>query len=138
MSKRLLGAWLVIFIAWMIGSFVVHGLLLHDDYARLSDLFRSDAESQRYFPFMVLAHVIMAGALAWIYARGVERTPWLPQGLRFGLAVALLGVVPTYLIYYAVQPMPGAIVAKQIVFDTILLLLLGVIVAYLYRTPRTA
>jgi len=57
----------------------------------------------------------------------------LPQGLRFGVAVALLTVVPTYIIYYVVQPMPGGLVAKQIVFDGILLLILASITAFIYR-----
>jgi hypothetical protein len=49
------------------------------------------------------------------------------------VAVALLTIVPTYMIYYVVQPMPGAMVVKQIVYDGILLVLLGLLVAYLYR-----
>ena len=43
-----------------------------------------------------------------------------------------------YMIYYVVQPMPGAHVVKQIVFDGILVLVLGAIVAYLYRTRGRA
>jgi hypothetical protein len=82
---------------------------------------------------MILAHVLLSGAFAWIYSRGVEAAPWLPQGLRFGVAVALLTVVPTYMIYYVVQPMPGATVVKQIVFDGILTVLLGVLAAFIYR-----
>jgi hypothetical protein len=34
-----------------------------------------------------------------------------------------------------VQPLPGSLVVKQIVFYGILLLALGAIVAYLYRAP---
>lgn len=33
---------------------------------------------------MLLAHVIMAGAFVWIYARGTENKPLLGQGLRCG------------------------------------------------------
>jgi hypothetical protein len=138
MNQRFLAAWLIVFIAWMAGSFVVHGVLLHDDYATLPNLFRPEAESQPYFPLMLLAHVILAGAFVWIYSRGVEDAPWTGQGIRFGLAVALLTIVPTYIIYYVVQPMPGSIAVKQIVFDGILLLALGLLVAFLYRgAPRT-
>lgn len=133
MNKKFLIAWIVLFIAWFIGSFVVHGLLLHADYMQLGSLFRSESDSGRYFPLMILAHVILAGAFVWIYARGVEAKPWLAQGVRFGLAVALLTIVPTYLIYFVVQPMPGGVVLKQIVFDGCLLLILGAIVAWLYR-----
>ena len=133
MSKRFFLAWLVVFIAWFIGSFIVHGVLLHADYAQLSNLFRKETEAQNFFPLMILAHIIMSGAFVWIYARGVEPKPWLGQGIRYGVAIILLTTVPLYLIYYVVQPMPGATVAKQIVFDGILVLILGAIAAFMYR-----
>jgi hypothetical protein len=142
MNKKFLIAWVVLFIAWFIGSFVVHGVLLSADYMQLTSLFRTEADAQKYFPLMVLAHVILAGAFVWIYARGVEAKPWLAQGVRFGIAVALLTIVPSYLIYFVVQPMPASVVIKQIVFDGILLVILGMIVAWLYRgvgtPPRAA
>jgi len=122
----------------MAGSFVVHGVLLHDDYARLSNLFRTEADSRQHFGWMILAHVIMSGAFVWIYSRGVDAAPWLGQGVRYGLAIALLTAVPTYMIYYVVQPMPGDTVVKQIVFDGILTVLLGLVAAFCYKTPATA
>ena len=133
MNKRFFLAWLVVFIAWFIGSFIVHGVLLHADYAALSNLFRKEAEAQNFLPLMILAHIIMSGAFVWIYARGVEPKPWLGQGIRYGVAIVLLTTVPLYLIYYVVQPMPGATVAKQIVYDGILVLILGAIAAFMYR-----
>ena len=138
MHKTFFIGWIVVFVVWMLGSFVVHGVVLHEDYTRLPNLFRHEAEAQSYLPLMVLAHAIMAGALAWIYAQGVQPGPWLPQGLRFGIAVALLTIVPTYIIYYVVQPMPGMVVLKQIVLDGVLLLILGMVVAFIYRQPTRA
>jgi len=138
MNRRFFFAWAVAFVVWMAGSFVVHGLLLGADYAQLPTLFRPESDAQKYFPLMVLAHAIMSGALVWIYARGVQSKPWLGQGLRFGLAVALLTVVPTYTIYYVVQPMPGVHVIKQIVFDGILLGILGTVVGFAYRDQGRA
>jgi hypothetical protein len=85
---------------------------------------------------MIVAHLMLSGAFVWIYTRGAEAKPWMAQGLRFGLAVALLTVVPTYMIYFVVQPMPGDVVIKQIVYDGVLTIILGVIVAWLYRSPR--
>ena len=134
MDRRFFIAWVVLYVAWMAGSFVVHELLLHADYTQLSSLFRPEEDAQRHMALMLLAHVIMAGAFVWIYARGTENKPWLGQGLRYGLAVASL-IVPIYMIYYVVQPMPGDLVVKQILFDGILLLVLGAIVAWLYRAP---
>ena len=137
MNKTFVIAWIVLFVLWMAGSFVVHEVLLHDDYMKVQQLFRTPADSQPYFPWMLLAHVLLAGAFAWIYARGQEAgKAWLGQGLRYGIAVALLSIVPTYLIYYAVQPLPGLLVAKQIVFDGMLMLVLGAAVAYMYRNSK--
>jgi hypothetical protein len=133
MNKKFLIAWVVLFVAWLIGSFVVHGLMLHSDYMQLTSLFRAEGDQQKYFPLMLLAHVILSGAFVWIYARGVEAKPWMAQGVRFGVVVALLTVVPTYMIYFVVQPMPGEVVIKQILFDGVLMVILGAIVAWLYR-----
>jgi hypothetical protein len=133
MDKKFLVTWLVVFIAWMGGSFVVHGMLLKQDYMGLPFLFRSEEDAAPYFYLMVLAHVAMAGAFTWIYARGIENKDWLGQGIRFGVAVALLAAVPIYTIYFVVQPTPSSLAIKQAIFDTILLVILGVIAAYLYR-----
>jgi hypothetical protein len=133
MNKKFMIAWIVLLVAWFIGSFVVHGVLLHSDYMQLTNLFRPEGDQQKYFPLMILAHVILSGAFVWIYARGVEAKPWLAQGVRFGVAVALLTIVPTYMIYYVVQPMPEDVVIKQIIFDGVLMVILGTIVAWLYR-----
>ena len=138
MNKKFAIAWLVVFVVWMLGSFIVHGTLLHADYSKLPTLFRPEADAGQYFPFMIFAHVIMAGAFAWVYSRGVEAKPWLGQGIRFGLVIALLTVVPMYTIYYCVQPMPGILAVKQIVFDGVLLLVLGTVTAFLYRNDKRA
>src|SRR5467141_918463 len=137
MNKKFVIAWIVLLIAWFVGSFVVHGVLLRSDYMQLTNLFRVEGEQQKYFPLMCLAHVSLSGAFVWIYARGVEAKPWLAQGVRFGVAIALLTTVPTYMIYFVVQPMPGEVVIKQIVFDGVLMVILGMIVAWLYRDTTT-
>ena len=134
MDKRFFINWLVMFIVWFLGSWLVHGTLLHDDYMRLTPaLFRPQAEAQPYFLLMLLAHVFLSGALTWIYSRGAEAKPWLPQGVRFGIAVAFLTTIPTYMIYFVVQPMPSGTAIKQIVFDSALMVVLGIVVAFLYR-----
>lgn len=140
MDRKFLLGWLILFIAWFLGSFVVHGLLLGTEYAALAGkLFRTPEESEKYFPLMLLAHVLLAGAFTWIYARGREPgKPWLGQGVRFGIAVALLTVVPTYLIYFVVQPTPSGLVVKQVLFDGALMVVLGIVVAWWYRNAPTS
>ncbi len=124
---------IVTFIAWMLGGGLVHGGLLHDDYGQLPNLFRTDVEMQKYFGWMLLAHLMASFALVCIYSRGISTSPWLGQGVRFGIVVAFLTVIPTYMIFYVVQPMPGVMVVKQCVFDGLLMVVLGIIVAFMYR-----
>lgn len=138
MNRNFLISWVVVFVLWMAGSFVVHGLLLESAYSELPNLFRTAEESQAYMHFMLLAHVIMAGAFVWIYQRGRENKPWLAQGLRFGVAIALLGPVPMYMIYYVVQPLTPGLVIGQMVYDSLLVVLLGVVVAFLGKAPAAA
>ena len=133
MNKKFFITWALIFVVWMVGSFIVHAVLLQGDYMQLPNLFRTGKDSQQVFPFMILAHVIMAGAFVWIYLHGVGNKSWAGQGFRFGVAAALLMIVPIYLIYYAVQPMPGVLVMKQIIFDSVLVIVLGMTVSFLYR-----
>jgi hypothetical protein len=133
MNKKFLLAFVAVFVTWFLGSFVVHGVVLKSDYMGIQNIMRTEADQQRYFPYMILAHVFLAAAFTWIYSRGVEAGPWLPQGLRYGLAVAFLTIVPTYLIYFCVQPIPSVLVCKQIAFDGIVLLINGVVVSATYR-----
>ena len=37
MGKRFLISWVVLFVVWMAGSFVIHGVLLSDDYMKLTN-----------------------------------------------------------------------------------------------------
>ena len=129
----------VIFVVSMLIGFAVHGVVLHDDYAQLPNLMRTEADAQGHFGYMILAHVCMALGFTWIYRKGREAgKPAIGQGLRFGAAVAVLMCIPMYLIYYAVQPWPGVVIVKQIVYDVIGMLLLGVVVALVNQDAKAA
>jgi hypothetical protein len=83
---------------------------------------------------MLLAHLLIGIGLTWIYRRGHEPGKGvLVQGARFGAAIAVVSTIPVFLIYFAVQPVPSDLVAQQIVFDSIGMMALGVIVAWLNK-----
>ncbi len=138
MNKKFLISWVVVFVVWMVASFLVHGLWLSETYASLTNMMRPEAEAQGLFHFMIIAHVLMAGAFVWIYQRGQEDKPWMAQGLRFGAAVALLAPIPTFMIYYVVQQTPGMLAVQQSIGDSIVVLIVGVLVAFLNKAPEAA
>ena len=134
MSKRFFLAWLVLAVISLVGDGVIHGEILHADYAMLPQLIRTETEMQPLLGWMILAHILIAAGFVWIYSRGISDRPWLGQGVRFGGAVAVLTVIPTYMIYFVVQPTPGAMAVKQIILGTALIVVMGVVTAFLYRT----
>ena len=133
MNKKFLISTVVLFVVSMLIGFVVHGVLLHGDYGQLPNLYRTEEAQMGYFGWMLAAHVMIAASFVWIYVQGRNDKPWLAQGVRFGIAVALLMTIPFYLIYYAVMPLPSTLVMKQILFDTPGVVIMGVVVAWLYR-----
>ena len=133
MDKKYAISWVVMFVAWMAGSFLLHGVWLGTTYESMTNIYRPMAEQEKLFPLMLLAHVMLAGGFVWIYRRGRENKPWLGQGVRFGVVIALFAPIPTYLIYYAVQSMSSDLLIKQIVGETLLTICLGALVAFLYR-----
>lgn len=133
MKKRNLISVVTMFVVLMVGDFVVHAVLLRNDYMQLSHLLRTEEDQQAYFLHMLLAHVFMAVGMVWIYLEGRKEAPWLPQGIRFGLAIIVLLVFPTYMIYYSVLPMPALLAAKQIAFDSITRMIAALVLAWLNR-----
>src|SRR5438045_988864 len=133
LDKKLVISVIVIFILAMASGFLVHGTILHGEYAKLPNLMRSEDAAHQLFGLMFLANFIFAIGFSWIYVRGREAKPWLGQGARYGIAVSLLAVIPTYLIYYVVMPLPSDLVAQQIVYDTVSTVILGIVVAWLNR-----
>lgn len=137
-DKKFALSWVILFIVWMAGSFLVHATWLGDTYAAMTDVYRAPEEQEKLFPFMLLAHVMLAGGFVWIYRRGREDKPWLAQGIRFGILITLFAVIPTYLIYFSVQSMSSDLMIRQIIGDGLLTVLLGIVVAFLYKDASAA
>ena len=111
--KRIVISSVALFVTSMLLGFVVHAMLLHGDY-EASGLMRALEDQNTKFPFMLLAHVMIAFGFTLIYRRGREDRPWLGQGVRFGLLWSCASLIPTYLIYYAVMPFELVLISKQI------------------------
>jgi len=133
MKGRFWTSVMAMFVVSMLLGFAVHGGLLANDYARLPSLMRPQEAAGAMFPYMILGHVFLALGFTWIYLKGREDKPWFPQGVRYGISIAVLTTVPTYLIYFAVMPFPSDLVAQQIVFDTISMVLMGIVIAWINR-----
>lgn len=137
MNKKFFIAWIVVFIAWFVAGWVINVTFLMSEWMQVSILREWEEELKRYH-FMVLPFVLYAGTAVWIYARSVQRKPWVTQGLQFGVFLSLITIVPMRMLNYTTMNMPGAVIVKEVIYWTIALLLIGVLIAAFYRKESAA
>ena len=129
--KRLVLTIIVIFVVANFTGFFIHAIWMKADYMQVANLYRPEGQEKMVFIF--LAYLSFAIGSVLVYARGVENKPWLGQGVRFGILIWLVMAVPSFFIAYAVQPIPAILMAKQVVYEGVDKILLGIITAALYR-----
>ena len=129
--KKAIPTIIVVFIAANVTGFLIHAVLLKTDYVRIAGYYRQPGEEKMLF--ISLAYLAFAIGSVWVYAKGVEDKSWWEQGIRFGIAMWLVLAVPSFVIAYAVQPVPGMLVVKQVLFEGLDKILLGLLTAALYR-----
>ena len=133
MGKKFWISGIAAVIVTMVLGMIVHGFWLGADYKALTWM-RSEEAQMAHFPYMILAHVFLGFAAAWIYRKGMSAgVPWLGQGVRFGLAITALMTVPMFLIYYTILPLPGMLVVKQIIGDTVCWIITGIVLAFINK-----
>jgi hypothetical protein len=61
--------------------------------------------------------------------RGVEQKPWMSQGIRFGILLALVVVVYSSLSAWVIMPISHLLAVKWIVSESLLSVVFGLVVA---------
>jgi len=130
-TPRIIAAILVVFVLSSVFGTVIHGMLLQADYAKVAPLYRTAQDTK--FLLIFVGYLAFAIGSVWMYAHGVEDKPWAGQGVRFGIAVWLVLAVPSLIIAYAVQPLPESLVWKQLGYEFVNKIILGVVTAAIVR-----
>ncbi len=122
----------VVFVFIAVYEWIFHGILLHDMYMQTVSLWRSEAEMQSNFHWLVLGQLFLAVMFCFIFTKGYENKG-LAEGLRYGVLIGLLVFIGRNLIMYAVQPLPAKLVIMWIVGGIIEMAIAGLILAAIYR-----
>jgi len=134
-AKKYLIAVIVVFVVYSGLAYVIHEVLLKDDYEAVRHVFRNPQELLRLMPLVYLGNLILALALCLLYAKGYEPGKnWIDQGLRFGLTVGTL-LVPVALTQYVVYPVTGMVTIKWILFGYFQVLVSSLVAASIYHFP---
>src|SRR5690606_38721099 len=139
MDKRFWICGIVVGAAGLLLGLLVHGLLLRPDYQALAQLYRSPEQANALAAWIIPAYLLLGLAMTWLYRRmpacdgdGVD----LGRGARFGLAVALVSYVPWHILAFVGQPLPPSLVLRQVAFDRLAMVLLGMLLAWLQPHRR--
>lgn len=85
------------------------------------------------FPLIMLGVLIFCIVICYLYPKGVEGSNKTQQGLRYGILIAFLTVVPTSLINYAVYShAPFSEYITDAVFHIVQLGVVGIVLANIH------
>jgi hypothetical protein len=127
--KKTIGAIVVSFILLSVGGYLIHNVWLMQDYRAHSDLWRSQDAMLHRLLHIYIANLIFSIGAVLIYARGVEAKPWVGQGIRFGILLVLVTVIPNSLVEYVVYPLRHELVLKWIIGGGLLTIIVALAIA---------
>jgi hypothetical protein len=136
--KKLVLAIIVAYIVLMGTNYLVHSVWLMPDYDAIASSHRNIAGIMHRFWAMALGQFFFAAMFAYIYTRGRESKPWLEQGIRYGIVMTFMTVVPYSLSEYTVYVVNYMLVIKWMIAGGIQLIILGLIVAGICKDGATA
>ena len=126
---KTIGAIVASFVLLSLGGFLIHNVWLMQDYRAHSELWRTQDAMLHRVLHIYIANLIFSIAAVLIYVRGVEAKPWVGQGIRFGILLALVSVIPNSLVEYVVYPLPHELVLKWIIGGGLLTIVVGLVIA---------
>ena len=136
--KKTVGAIIAGYIFQFGTSYLIHEVILKSSYMDTAALWRTeDAMSHRLW-IMLLAQFIFTVAAVLIYQRGVEKKSPVGQGIRFGILLAMVSVVPGSMINYVVTPVPHTLALHWILSEGVQCVLLALLIAFICQPKDSA
>jgi len=139
--KKLLGAAFLAFVILFVAGYLVHGVWLGDTYRQMRESgfsFRPVEVLHQKLWVILVSDFLYSLLFALVYAKGMEKKPWLGQGIRFGILATLFTVVPAALNEYAVYRLGYKLVIDWMVAGLVTLTLMALAVAAVLKKSIAA
>lgn len=130
--KKLLIAFVVIFVVMQLLSWIVHELILETNYEELTEVFRPEAEMMSKMWIGFVTSLIFSFFFVYIFARGYEGKG-IAEGVRYGLIIGCFWTIPSAYGQYMVYPLPYYLVLQWVLYDFAILVIMGILAAVLYK-----
>ena len=136
--RRVLVTGIVVFVAYYVMAFFVHGLWLGPTYSSLAGtVWRPEAELYANAWIVHLTTVVFCFVFAYLFARGYRGGGWR-EGVWYGLVVSLFVGFQAVFHAYATYPIPLDLALKWYFSGLVMSLILGVVASLVYKpgAPR--
>lgn len=129
--KRYIVSVIVGFIFMFLYDMITHGNLLMPMYEATANLWRTEAEMEKYFPLAMAVQFITTAVLAYIFTRNYE-DKGIGEGVRFGFLIGLFVAIGWFgMIVY--MPIPITLAGAWFAVTFIQMIGLGVIFSLTYK-----
>jgi hypothetical protein len=133
--KKFLLAFVVMYIAGGVLSFLIHGLLLSSAYQAASSAFRPDMDRLMWMQW--ITPLFLTFFFIYVFAKGYEGKG-IFEGVRYGAVIWGFYAIPSIYNQYMVYPLPYSLVWKWLAADLVMFVVFGIIVAAIYTPPVKA
>jgi hypothetical protein len=129
--KRMIIASILVFAAFQIMDYVIHGIILSPTYRVLASVWRPDMMSKMWI--MTISSFVMSVLFVYIFIKGYENKGVM-EGVRYGIIIGLFMNVIGMFSQYVMYPIPFGLSVKWFIYGTIEFIVCGVIAALVYKT----
>ncbi len=129
MNRKVWPGALAVFVTVVVLDLLVNMFLLRPEYETTRHLWHATRDVN--MALLVACYAIQAFFFAFIFSKGYEGKG-IPEGLRFGLYISLLMVLPFAYFGYATMPIPYMLSLKYFLFGTMTWVAAGAVVALVF------
>lgn len=128
-NKKVWVGFVAVYIVLALCESIINMVLLADDWKSISHLMRPEDQQMIWIYFVT--YIFLAYFFTWIFSKGYENKG-IMEGVRYGLAVALMMVLPWSYGMYASMDIPYSLTLKMFIYGTIEMVLAGIVLAWIF------
>lgn len=133
-TKKLLIAFIVVFVVLEVTNYLVHSVFLASAYQaeEVAKVFRSMEEMDSKMWVMWIIDLVYSFFFVFIFAKGYENKG-IMEGVRYGIYMGLFIQLVAAYAQYVVYPLPYYLIFQWFIYGFIISVILGIVTALIYK-----
>jgi hypothetical protein len=133
--KKLLIAFVAVYVVGQIMGYLIHQVWLMETYASLASVWRPEAEMASKMWIMFVTAATWSFFFCYVFARGYEGKG-LAEGARYGAIIGLFFGISNAYDGYVIYPIPYSLALKWFLSGLAYCVVQGIVAAALYKPAK--